>query len=201
MADYSFAVAVIGTITTAVAGAVPVVTGWIERRGKDMREQADRRAAERLRAEAERLRLALERRGECNKLLKLTLSFRVQLENAHESQGDELTIRVREIRQAAAVIAGQADDVGYMLPGTEATASGLAAEVSLRADALSDERNRARGAPLEPPDLKRLDKALADFRTAAHAALSVPPAPTADSLDGVTGALRQELTVPDGQAP
>src|SRR6266700_1655952 len=152
MTDVPFAVAVIGIITTAFAGAVPVVTGWIERRGKDKREQADRRAAERLRVDAERLHVAQENRGECVKLLRLTRDFRVQLENAHESQGDELTIRVREIRQSAAVITGQADDVGFMLPETEASASALAIEASLLADMLSDEKNRALGAPLEPPD-------------------------------------------------
>jgi hypothetical protein len=194
MADVSFAVAVIGTITTAFAGAVPVVTGWIERRGKDKRERAER-------LEGVRLRLAQEKRGECVKLLRLGGDFRVLMENAHESQGDDLTPRLQEIRQSAAGLTGQADEVGFMVPETEAAAAALAAEAGRLVATVSKNRNRAGGASFLPPDFETFDRCLADFRAVAHAALSPPPAPAAGIADGVTGADLPQLVAADGHAP
>lgn len=200
MTDVPFAVAVIGTITTAFAGAVPVVTGWIERRGKDKREQADRREADRLRADAERLRVTQERRQECVKLLRLGRDFRVLMENAHESQGDDLTARLQEIRQAAASLTGQADEVGFMIPATETTADALAAEAGVLAATVSKKRNRAGGAALLPPNFERFDECLGEFKATALEALNGQLALAAGQSDGAIDGRRPSLTPAAGQA-
>src|SRR5215469_2725272 len=112
MADVPLTVAVISTISPVVAGALPLVTGWLRDAGRDKRGQAER--------------LAQQKREGCVTLLRLARDFRVHVENAHEFQGPDLTTQVQEIRQAAADINGQADEVGFMLPTAETTASALA---------------------------------------------------------------------------
>jgi hypothetical protein len=194
MADVPLAVAVIGTITPVVAGALPLFIGWFKEGGRDKRERAER-------LEAERLRLAQEKRGECVKLLRLGRDLRVLMENAHESQGDDLTLRLQEIRQSAAGLTGQADEVGFMVPETEAAAGALAAAAGRLVITVSENRNRAGGAPLMPPDFERFDRCLAKFKADAQAALSPQPAPRAAIADGVMGAQLPRLVAADGHAP
>jgi hypothetical protein len=165
MPDVPLAVAIVGIITPAVTGALPLVIGWIKDGGRDKRDRAERLAAE-------RLRLAQEKRGECVKLMRLGREFRVLAENAHEFQGDDLTARLQEIRQSAAVLTGHADEVGFMVPETEAAAGALAAEAGLLVATLSGNRNRSGGAPLPPPELKRFDECLDEFKAVAQSALN-----------------------------
>jgi hypothetical protein len=193
MPDVPVAVAVIGTITPVVAGALPLVIGWIKDGGHDKRERAER-------LEAERLRLAQEKRGECVKLLRLGRDFRVLMENAHESQGDDLTARLQEIRQAAASLTGQADEVGFMIPATEATADALAAEAGVLAVTVSKKRNRAGGAALMPPNFERFDQCLGEFKAAALVALNGQFALAAGQPDGVIDGQRPSLTSAAGHA-
>ena len=159
-----------------MAGAILVIVGWIRDSGRDKRERAERVAAE-------RVRLEQEKRGECVKLLRLARDFRVLLENTYESRGSDLAARALQIRQAAADITGQADEVGFMVPAAEATASSLAAEACLLAGAVADIKNRALGASILSPDFTRFDKFLVEFKVAARAALDDRAAFTADGGD------------------
>jgi triphosphoribosyl-dephospho-CoA synthetase len=164
MADVPLTVAVISTVSPVVAGALPLIIGWIREAGREKREQVERLAVE-------RLRLEQEKRGECVKLLRLARDFRVLLENTYESRGSDLAARAQQIRQAAADITGQADEVGFMVPAAEATASSLATEACSLAGAIADINNRALGASILSPDFTRFDKFLAEFKLAAQAAL------------------------------
>jgi hypothetical protein len=176
MADVPLTVAVISTVSPVVAGALPLIIGWIREAGREKRGQGERLASE-------RLRLEQEKRGECVKLLRLARDFRVLLENTYESRGSDLAARALQIRQAAADITGQSDEVGFMVPAAEATASSLAAEACLLAGAVADIKNRALGASILSPDFTRFDKFLAEFKVAARAALDDRAAFTVDSAD------------------
>lgn len=172
MADVPLTVAVISTVSPVVAGALPLLIGWIREAGYEKRDRVERLAAE-------RLRLAQEKRGECVKLLRLSRDFRVLLENTYDSRGSDLAARAQQIRQSAADITGQADEVGFMVPAAEATASALAAEACLLADTAANIKNRALGASLLSPDFTRFDKFLAEFKEAAQTALDGGSALTA----------------------
>jgi hypothetical protein len=174
MADVPLTVAVISTVSPVVAGALPLIIGWIREAGREKREQVERLAVQ-------RLRLEQEKRGECVKLLRLARDFRVLLENTYESRGSDLAARALQIRQAAADITGQADEVGFMVPAAEATASSLAAEACSLAGAIADINNRALGASILSPDFTGFDKFLAEFKLAARAALDDRVALTVDS--------------------
>jgi hypothetical protein len=193
MSDVPLSVALAGNILTFVAGALPVVVGWIKDAGHDKRERAERLAAE-------QSRLAQDSLEECLRLLGLSRDFRVLVENAHEVQGDDLTARVQEIRQSAANISGQADKAGFRVPQSEAMASALAAEARKLADAVANNRSRAQGAALTPPELRTFDQCLTDFRAAAQAALNGRPGIAGDSADGAGGRQRLALAAAGGAA-
>jgi hypothetical protein len=180
MADVPLTVAVISTVSPVVAGALPLIIGWIRDTGRDKRDQMERLATE-------RLRLEQEKRGECVKLLRLARDFRVLLENTCDSRGSDLAARAQEIRQSAADITGQADEVGFMVPEVEATASSLAAEAFLLAATMADIKNRALGASLLSPDFTRFDKFLEEFKKTAQAALDEQSALTAGNAGQMAG--------------
>lgn len=165
MTDVPLSLAVISTITPVVAGALPLTIGWIRDAGRDKRA-----AAERLKAE--QAQLARKKRGQCVKLLRLARDFRVLVENTHDSTGPELDAYAEQIRQFAADIASHADEVEFMVPGTEAQALSLAAAASLLAAPIANKKNRALGSSLLSPDFTEFDRRLAEFKQAARAVLN-----------------------------
>jgi hypothetical protein len=126
MADVPLSLAVISTITPVVAGALPLAVGWIRDAGRDKRA-----AAELLRAE--QAQLLQKKRAQCVKLLRLARDFRVLVENTHDSSGPDLDAYAEQVRQSAADIASQADEVEFMVAGAEAEALSLAAAAGLLA--------------------------------------------------------------------
>lgn len=173
MADVPLTIAVISTVSPVVAGAIPVIVGWIKDSGHDKREQEERVAIE-------RERLEQEKRGECVKLLRMAREFRVLVEDTCDPEASELVANLRQIRKAAADITGQANEVGFMVFATEASANSLAAEVGVLADTIADAKNRALSTSLLDPDFTRFERRLAQFKAAAQAALGYLPTVTAD---------------------
>lgn len=178
MADVPLTLVVIGFVSPVVAGGIPVIAGLIRDSGHDKREQAER-------AEAERIRVEHEERRACVMLLRLARDFRVLVENTCDSRGADLAANAQQIRQAAADITGQADDVGFMVFATEAAAVCLAAEAHTLANTIADGKNRALGASLLSPDFTVFDRCLREFKEAAQAALGYPTAPTAKGVKDV----------------
>lgn len=164
MADVPLSLAVVGIISPVVAGLLPLTFGWIREAAREKRA-----AAERLRAEQSQL--ARKKRRQCVKLLRLARDFRVLVENTYDSSGPELDAHAEQVRQSAADIANQADDVEFMVPGTETEALSLAAAARLLAAPVADKKNRALGAPLLSPDFTEFDRCLAGFKQAARAAV------------------------------
>lgn len=172
MADIPLAAYVIGTVSPVVAGALPLFVGWFRETGRDKRERAER--------------LAQEKAGQCVDLLTRARNYRVLLENAQDSSGDELIAYCKEIRQAAADITGQADKVEIMVPGTGDTASLLAAEARTLA-AVANKANRVRNETLIPADFTRFDRRLDEFKAATQLALGHRHAIAEGAATGGTG--------------
>jgi len=163
MADVPLTLAIISTVAPVVAGAIPVIVGWIRDSGRDKRELGERVAAEVARVER-------EKREACVKLLRQARDFRVLVENTCDSRGSDLAIHAQQIRKAAADITGQADEVGFMVFVTEATANCLAAEACILADTIADAKNTGLGASLLSPNFTEFDRCLAEFKAAAQGA-------------------------------
>ena len=176
MADVPLTLAVISTVAPVVAGAIPVIVGWIRDSERDKRERAER-------VEAERVRLEQEKRGACVKLLRLARDFRVLVENTCDSRGSDLASYAQQIRRSAADITGQADEVGFMVFATEAAANSLAAEARILADTIADGKNRELGASLLSPNFTKFDRCLEEFKIAAQGAFGYLVAFTAGSAD------------------
>jgi len=186
MADVPLALAIISTVSPVVAGAIPVIVGWIKDSGNDKRERAER-------AEAERTRIEQKKRRACVKLLRMVRDFRVVVENTCESRGSELAAHAEQIRQFAADINGQADEVGFMVFETEAAASSLAAEARRLVEVIADSKVKALGASIPSPDFTTFDRCLAEFRATAQTAFGYSAAPVVGSSDDVAGGERSEL--------
>ena len=167
MADVPLSLAVISTITPVIAGAVPLTIGWIKDAGRDKRD-----AAERLRLEQSEL--ARKKREQCVGLLRLTRDFRVLVANTFDSIGSELDTNAERVRQAAADIAGQADEVEFMVPGVETEALSLAAAASQLSAPIAEKKNRELGSALVPPDFGEFDLCLEKFKESARAVLGGP---------------------------
>jgi hypothetical protein len=163
MADVPLTLAIISTVSPVVAGAIPVIVGWIRDSGREKREVGERVATELARVER-------ERRGACVKLLRQARDFRVLVENTCDSRGSDLAIHAQQIRKSAADITGQADEVGFMVFATEATANSLAVEACVLADTIADGKNTGLGASLLSPDFTEFDRCLANFKAAAQGA-------------------------------
>ena len=110
-------------------------------------------------------------RRQCVKLLREARDFRVLVEDTHDSRGSDLVTNVRQIRQFAAEIGSQADEVGFMVLAVETAASSLAAETRMLAAAMADSKNRKLGVSLSP-DFARFDQCLTEFKAAAQAGTS-----------------------------
>lgn len=178
MADVPFTLAVIGFFSPVVAGGIPVIAGLIRDSGRDKREHAKR-------VEAERVLVEQEKRRACVTLLRLARDFRVLVENTCDSRGSDLAANAQQIRQAAADITGQADDVGFMVFATETAAVCLAAEARTLANTIADGKNRALGASLLSPDFTTFDRCLGEFKEAAQSALGYPTASSATRAEEV----------------
>jgi hypothetical protein len=192
MADVPLALYVIGTVSPVVAGGLPLVVGWIRETGRDKRQSAERLAAE-------QLRLAQEKRGECVKLLRLARDYRVLVADAEDSHGADLISYAKQIRQAAADITGQADDVGFMVPAIEDTASLLAAAARMLAAVIADRDNRVRGEALRLPDFTGFDGCLNAFKAAAQIALGDRSAAAEGGAVPVAGADRSRHQLTDSE--
>lgn len=147
-----------------------MIGGWIRDSGHDRREQASRAAAHRERQER-------EQRGECVKLLRQAWEFRVLVQNTCDARGTELAAYAKQVRQSAADITCQADEVGFMMFATETAANSLAAEAHLLAGTIAGAENRELGASLLSPDFTRFDRCVAGFKAAAQGALGYEAAP------------------------
>jgi len=170
MTDVPLTLAIVSTVAPVVAGALPVIGGWIRDSGRDRRDEASRASANRERQER-------EQRTECVKLLRQARDFRVLVQNTCDARGAELVTYAKQVRQSAADITCQADEVGFMVFATETAASSLAAEAYLLSGTIADGKNRELGASLLSPDFTRFDRCLARFRAAAQAALGYDAAP------------------------
>jgi len=173
MADVSLTALIISNSLTFAAGALPVVANWIQKAGNDRRARADRR-----------LRLAQDKRGQCVTLIRLARNFRVLVENARDARNQrEVTESAKQIRQFVADVTGQADEVGFMVPAAETTATLLANEAAKLAALVTDTANRVSGELLRKPDFANFDRCLVEFREAARNALNDPAAIALDSSD------------------
>lgn len=164
MADVPLTVAVIGYIATVVAGGIPVTVTAIRDSRRDKRARAAQEKADHERDER-------KRRRACVKLLRQGRDFRVLVENISAVRGTNLTGNAEQIRQAAADITGQADEVGFMVFATEASASALAIEARRLADTITDPNNMTHGQSLVSPNFSKFDDCLADFKKDAQKAL------------------------------
>jgi hypothetical protein len=165
VAEVPLTLAVISTVAPVVAGALPVVVGWLRDNGRDRRDRADRRAE--------------EMRSQCVTLLRLARDFRVLVQNTYDSRGPELIDNAQHIRQSAADIAVAADEVSFRLPAAQAAAKSLADQAGFLAATFAAGENTEYGAPLSPPAFADYDASLAEFRTAALAALGIRTAQAA----------------------
>jgi hypothetical protein len=193
MTDVPLSLAVISTVTPVIAGALPLAVGWIKDAGRDKRD-----VAERLRRDQSEL--ARKKREQCVKLLRLTRDFRVLVENTYDSTGSELEANAEQVRQSAADIASQADEVEFMVPGVENEALSLAAAARLLAAPVAEKKNRELGSSLLSPDFTDFDRRLEEFKQSARVALGGQPAVSVDHFDaGSAGAAdRPVLTAAPG---
>lgn len=160
MADVTLYVALITAGTSVVSGSIPLVINWRRDAGRDKRA-----AAERL--ERERSGRARKKREQCVSLLKLTRDFRVLTESVYGSPAS--TSRSPEdVRQAAADIASQADEIEFMVPGVDSEVLALAAAAG-QLVTVAEEKNREHGSTLVPADFEKLDECLEKFKQAARA--------------------------------
>ncbi|HEY1626790.1 MAG TPA: hypothetical protein VGG16_23635 [Streptosporangiaceae bacterium] len=195
MADVPFTIAVIGIVAPVVAGGIPVIAGWIRDSGRDRRDRAER-------IDAERVRLEREKREACVKLLRMARDFRVLVENTCDSRGPDLATHARKVRQSAADITGQADEVGFMVFVTETAANALAAEARILAATIADSKNRELGASLLSPNFTRFDQCVDEFKVTAQGASGYLAASTAESADSANGErLGLQATVESSAVP
>lgn len=168
MAEVPFSLAVLGLFAPVVAGALPLLVGWIRETGSQKRA-----AAERLRAE--QAQLVEEKRAQCIELLRQAHDFRVLVENTCDSSGADLDARAEQVRQSAANIASLADEIEFRVPGAENEALCLATAASQLAAPVTDRESRKLHTSLDPPDFTEFDTCRKEFKRAARAAVGGQP--------------------------
>src|SRR5271165_7308197 len=97
-------VAVVTALATLIGVAMPLALSAV----KDKRDSQERAALE-------HQRLLQERRTECAALLGAARDFGVKIQNSYEYHGTDMTERAWDIRQRAADISGQADQIGLLI--------------------------------------------------------------------------------------
>jgi len=177
-------VAIITALATLIGVAMPLALTA----SKDKRDSRER-------VELEFHRLRQERRAECAALLRAARDFGVKLQNGYEYHGPDMTERAWDIRQRAADISGQADQIGLLIAGLAAVADSLADEVNRLVGIATDPKTLKMGASAQPapPDITELGQRVSAFKSAAQAALYSEPVPPESSL--VDGERLRELTV------
>jgi hypothetical protein len=128
----------------------------------------------------EQQRLLQERRTVCVALLRTARDFRAAVENNYEYHGENMRARLWDIRQRAADITGQADEVGFLVPGFGAAADALADAASLTAGGAVDPQSLALEASAHRMDTEYLDRYIHDFKSAARAMFDSEPDTTED---------------------
>jgi hypothetical protein len=185
MTDVPLAALIISNVLTFTAGALPVVGEWVREGRKDKRERAAR-------SEAKQSRLAQEKRRLCVTLIHQAREFRVLMQDAEDCRdGDVLAKYAKEIRNRVPSMAGQADDVGVLVPTAKTAAVLLATEAGTLAAAIMNTENRHLGQLNTQPNYAEFDKCLAGFIAAAADVLNDPAAIAVGSGDKPALALRQ----------
>jgi hypothetical protein len=181
-------VAIITALATLIGVAMPLAISAIQGNEKDKRDHQER-------IELERQRLRQERRKECAALLRAARDFGVKVQNSYEYHGTDKTERAWDIRQRAANITGQADEISLLINGLAAAADALAGEVNRLVGVVADPLSLVLGASTQPlpPDTGKLDRRIQEFKSAAQAALYGVPSPSDTSL--VEGEFLGELTM------
>jgi len=164
MTDVPFAVAVLAAAAPIVAGAIPLVVSAIQSRGKDKHDRQER-------LELERHQLLQDRRKDCAALLRMARNFRVEVENDYEYSGQDKAERAAAIRQHAADITGQADEVGLLLPELATAADAVADQAGLLVGIVADPQNLKLRASAQRPDTTELQRCVKEFKSAAQTAL------------------------------
>jgi hypothetical protein len=125
MTDVTLYVAIVTAGTSVISASIPLAFGW----ARDIRR--DNRAMEKeLARELEKD--VREKRELCVKLLRLAHDFRALVRNTYDSNlpagenGLGAEQGIGQIRKSVASIAGRADEVGFMVRGTETAARRLA---------------------------------------------------------------------------
>lgn len=163
-------VALVTAGASVISGAIPLAVNWARDAGREKRASVEQRARE----ETEHER---HQRQQCVSLLKLTRDFRVLIENAYGPQGSvsrgaapgEASETAGRVRQFAADIASQADQIDFMVPGVENEVLALARAAGLLVSAAED-KHREHGRTLEPGDFTELDERLTAFKLKARGA-------------------------------
>jgi hypothetical protein len=160
-------VAVVSGGLTLIGVAIPIVTSAIQGNEKDKRDHQERAELERQRLQQEEHRLLQERRKESAALLRMARDFHVAVENSYESRGADKTARTWDIRQRAADLSGQADEIGLLVPELNAAAEALAGAAIALVAIVGDERSLPFGAPVQRPDTAELSRQMTAFKLAA----------------------------------
>jgi hypothetical protein len=181
-------VAIITALATLIGVAIPLGIAAVQGNKKDKRDRQDA-------AELERRRLLQEQRKECAALLRMARCFAVAVQNNYEYHGEDKTARVWDIRQQAAEITSQADEIGLLVADLSTVADALAGEVNLLVGAAADPQSLLLGSSTQPrpPETTELDQRIKRFKSAAQSVLYGQPSSPGTSL--MDGELLGELTV------
>ena len=181
-------VAIIAALATLLGAAMPLVLAALQDNEKNKRDHQER-------VEIERQRILQGQRKECAALLRAARDFGVKLQNNYEYHGPDMAERAWDIRQRAADITGQADEIGLLIAGLSPVADVLADEVNRLVGIAADPLSLALGSSTQPqpPDIAELGRRISAFKSAAQATLYSAPSPPDNSL--VDGERLSELTV------
>jgi len=182
-------VALISGGLALIASAIPVVTSALKDNAKDKRDSEERAEQERQRIRQEDQRQLQERRKECATLLRMARDFRVAVENSFQARGADKAARAEDIRQGAADMSGQADEIGMLVPELNAAAEAVAAAAGDLVEIVADAKSLALGAATQRPDTAELTRRMKAFKAAAMNVFHAEP----DSLQGEIAALETSL--------
>jgi hypothetical protein len=160
-------VAVISGGLTLMGVAIPIITSAVQGNAKDKRDRQERAELERQRSLREQRLLLRERRKESAMLLRMARDFRVAVEDSYESRGAERAALARRIRQRAADISGQADEIGMLVPELNAAAELVAEAARDLVAIVTDEQSMSLGAPTQRPDTGVLARRAGEFKSGA----------------------------------
>jgi hypothetical protein len=181
-------VAIISAVAALLGATIPLVTAAVQDSRKNKRDHLER-------VEMERQRILQDQRKQCAALLRAARDFGVKLQNNYEYHGPETTSRAWDIRQRAADITGQADEIGLLIASLSIVADILADEVNRLVGIAADPQSLALGSSIQPqpPDLTVLGRRISAFKSAAQAVLYSVPSPPDNSL--MDGELLSDLPV------